>query len=168
MSFQKILVALDDSQLSKLVFNHALEMAQAHHARMMLFHCLTQEMNGESLAMLPVELGLYPELIDNAYQTEHLRVEQRIEQVQGMLAEYCQTATALEVPTEFDYKIGDAGECLCQVAKNWGSDVIVLGRRGRTGWAEALLGSVSNYVVHRAPCSVLVIQQAQIPESIVL
>ncbi|MBW4682309.1 MAG: universal stress protein [Microcoleus vaginatus WJT46-NPBG5] len=168
MSFQKILVALDDSQLSKVVFNRALEMAQATHARMMLFHCLIQEMIGESLAVLPVELGLYPELMDNAYQAEHLRVEQRIEQVQGMLAEYCKTATALEVPTEFDYKIGDAGECLCQAAKNWGSDVIVLGRRGRTGWAEALLGSVSNYVVHRAPCSVLVIQQVEILESMVL
>ncbi|MGC1393382.1 MAG: universal stress protein [Coleofasciculaceae cyanobacterium] len=37
--------------------------------------------------------------------------------------------------------------------------MVVVGRRGRTGLAEAFLGSVSNYVVHHAPCSVLVIQE---------
>jgi len=36
--------------------------------------------------------------------------------------------------------------------------VIMIGRHGRTGLAEFFLGSVSNYVMHHAPCSVLTIQ----------
>ncbi|RMG10302.1 MAG: universal stress protein, partial [Cyanobacteria bacterium J055] len=36
--------------------------------------------------------------------------------------------------------------------------LIIVGRRGRQGIEEAVLGSVSNYVVHHAPCSVLAIQ----------
>jgi phage terminase large subunit GpA-like protein len=33
----------------------------------------------------------------------------------------------------------------------------MVGHRGRTGLSEFLLGSVSNYVMHHAPCSVLVV-----------
>ena len=37
-----------------------------------------------------------------------------------------------------------------------GAAAIVLGTRGRGGFKRALLGSVSDYVVRNAPCSVLV------------
>ena len=43
-------------------------------------------------------------------------------------------------------------------SQNWEADLIVIGRRGHQGLSEILLGSVSNYVVHHAPCSVLVVQ----------
>jgi nucleotide-binding universal stress UspA family protein len=33
-----------------------------------------------------------------------------------------------------------------------------MGRRGRTGLSELFLGSVSNYVTHHAPCSVLTLK----------
>lgn len=48
---------------------------------------------------------------------------------------------------------------ICELARNWNADLIILGRRGRTGLSELLLGSVSNYVLHHAPCSVLTVQQ---------
>ncbi|MEO0350033.1 MAG: universal stress protein, partial [Cyanobacteria bacterium P01_A01_bin.15] len=40
----------------------------------------------------------------------------------------------------------------------WNADLIMMGRRGRSGFSELLLGSVSNYVMHHAPCSVLTVQ----------
>jgi nucleotide-binding universal stress UspA family protein len=46
------------------------------------------------------------------------------------------------------------------MARSWPADLIVIGRRGRTGLKEALMGSVSNYVVHHAPCTVMVVQDA--------
>ncbi len=39
-----------------------------------------------------------------------------------------------------------------------GADLIVVGRRGRSGLSELILGSASNYVLHHAPCSVLTLQ----------
>jgi|tagenome__1003787_1003787.scaffolds.fasta_scaffold20971183_1 nucleotide-binding universal stress UspA family protein len=51
---------------------------------------------------------------------------------------------------------GDAGAAVCDFAADVGADVIVLGTRGRGGFKRALLGSVSDYVVRNAPCSVLV------------
>lgn len=165
MSFQKILVALDDSELSKSVFTRSLEMALAQGASLMLFHGLTHESLGEPIVAMPVELGLSPAAVDYTFQTQHRLVETQIQQAREMLGRYCDTAISQGVPAEFDCKIGEAGELLCQLAKSWGADLIVVGRRGRTGLAEALLGSVSNYVTHHAPCSVLVIQHAPASEA---
>lgn len=163
MSFKKIIVSLDDSELSKSVFTHSLEMALAQGASLMLFHCLTHENLGEPMVAMPVDLGMSAAAVDYTFQTQYRHMETQIEGARAMLGHYCDTAISQGVPAEFDFKIGEAGESLCQLAKSWGADLIVVGRRGRTGLAEAILGSVSNYVTHHAPCSVLVIQHA--PES---
>jgi nucleotide-binding universal stress UspA family protein len=166
MSFQKILVALDYSDLSQAVFAQALELAKTNESHLMLLHCLASEMISQPMVPIPTELGLYPEFMNPAYQEAQLtHVEKRVEQVRALLRSYCEAATSQGVRTTFDYKIGDAGQCLCQTARKWGAQLIVLGRRGRTGWTEALLGSVSNYVLHHAPCSVLIIQ-AGVPHAV--
>jgi nucleotide-binding universal stress UspA family protein len=54
---------------------------------------------------------------------------------------------------------GDAGVDICETATEWQADLIVIGRRGRTGLQEALLGSVSNHVMHHAPCTVMIVQE---------
>lgn len=51
---------------------------------------------------------------------------------------------------------GEPGPALCTLAKDEGAAVIVIGSRGRGGIKRALLGSVSDYVVRNAPCSVVV------------
>ena len=56
---------------------------------------------------------------------------------------------------------GDPGSVLCQRAKALGATVVVVGSRGRGAIRRALLGSVSTYVVHNAPCPVLVVGQGK-------
>ena len=51
---------------------------------------------------------------------------------------------------------GNPGPAVCDFASEVSADLIVLGTRGRSGFKRALLGSVSDYVVRNAPCSVLV------------
>lgn len=109
---------------------------------------------------MSMEMGIYPGVANEAYQTQHILIQQHIEQAQDLLKNYCEQATRQGVATEREYKIGDAGHCLCEVAQSWGADLIVVGRRGLKGISEALLGSVSNHVMHNAPCSVLVIQES--------
>jgi nucleotide-binding universal stress UspA family protein len=47
---------------------------------------------------------------------------------------------------------------IVEAARRWRADLIVVGSHGRGFWGR-LLGSVSDAVVHHAPCSVLVVRK---------
>jgi nucleotide-binding universal stress UspA family protein len=66
-------------------------------------------------------------------------------------------ANTAGVNTEFTQNTGNAGRMICELATVWNADLIIMGRRGRSGIAEFFLGSVSNYVLHHAPCSVQIV-----------
>jgi len=51
---------------------------------------------------------------------------------------------------------GHPAEVLVRAAR--GADMLVVGSQGHGGFTAALLGSVSQYCVHHAPCPVLVIR----------
>jgi nucleotide-binding universal stress UspA family protein len=51
---------------------------------------------------------------------------------------------------------GDPGPALCHLATEVGAAALIVGSRGRGGLRRALLGSVSDYIVRHAPCSVVV------------
>jgi len=60
---------------------------------------------------------------------------------------------------------GDAADQLIKAAEATGSDLIVVGTRGRTGLTRLVLGSVARNVVTHAPCSVLVIHPPRVGAS---
>lgn len=68
------------------------------------------------------------------------------------------TAAVPDAPVESRVEVGDPGQTICRLAGELGVDVVVVGSRGRGVVKRALLGSVSTYVVHNAPCPVLVVR----------
>ncbi|MBN3943840.1 universal stress protein [Nostoc sp. NMS9] len=139
MSFKKILVAIDDSPATATVFAKALELAQKDAAQLMIGHSIE----------LPASSQLTVNLVD-------LEIETR--QAQSLLQFYYQKAKTQGIMAESSCQTGDPGTNICDLGRSWGADLIVLGRRGLKGFAELLAGSVSNHVVHHAPCSVLIVQ----------
>ncbi len=55
--------------------------------------------------------------------------------------------------------MGNPAHNICDLAQTWSADLILVGSRGRTGIKEMFLGSVSNYITHHAPCSVLIVHK---------
>lgn len=53
---------------------------------------------------------------------------------------------------------GDPLECIIEVAKNIGADLLVVGTHGRTGVAHLLLGSVAESILRHSPCPVLCVR----------
>jgi nucleotide-binding universal stress UspA family protein len=68
-----------------------------------------------------------------------------------------QTAAML-APVKAEIRVlrGDPGPTLCRFAEQVSADALVMGSRGRGRFRRALLGSVSEYVIRRAPCPVVV------------
>jgi len=158
MSFQKILVAIDRSSIASTVFEHALDLAQQNQASLLIYHAPHREDWGDTWPLVQTGVGVYPAVAEELYQLQEERLRQTVKQSQDWLQTFCQQALERGIPTEFDCEIKAPGVRICELAQSWGADLIVLGRRGRSGLAEIVLGSVSNYVVHHAPCSVLVAQ----------
>lgn len=153
MRYTKILVAIDRSPQVDVVFEQALELAKTEDASLMLFHCLPSDLHGSSLYADVYSVGL----VNYSHEMQQQLSKER-EEARELLARYCQTSTAQGVPTEWDVKVGDAGKAIAELADAWDADLVVLGRRGHRGLTEIVMGSVSNYVVHHAPCSVLIVQ----------
>jgi nucleotide-binding universal stress UspA family protein len=53
---------------------------------------------------------------------------------------------------------GDPKQVICGLAKETGSDLIVMGTHGRSGVGRLLLGSVAEEVLRKAPCPVLTVK----------
>jgi len=60
----------------------------------------------------------------------------------------------------FERKIdfGDPGPKIIKFAESLNFDIIVIGTRGMSGIKEKLLGSVSNYVIHKSSIPVMIVK----------
>lgn len=68
------------------------------------------------------------------------------------------TAQALGGDAERRIEFGDAASEICRVAEDDGFDVIVVGSHGSGFMKRVLIGSVSQHLLHHAPCPVLVVR----------
>ncbi len=156
----KILVAMDNSSMSEYALSQALSLGQATDASLLLLHVLAPT-EGAYIEM-PEYTGYYP-LADyqpyfNRYQEQLKAFEQRD---LILLQSWTDQATEAGLNAEYRLMMGEPGPSICKLAKTWGAELIVVGSRGHRGLTEVFLGSVSNYVAHYAPCSVLVVHDRQ-------
>lgn len=158
--FQRILVALDHSETSQRVFEKAIELAQTNKATLMLLHAISPLEEGIPTPLYPMPDSLYPMQHEALIRSSAQLFSQAEAAGLDMLRAKNVAAIAAGVPCEFTQHVGDPGDIACTIAKTWNADLIVMGRRGRSGFSEFFLGSVSNHVMHHAPCSVLIVQEA--------
>lgn len=153
--FSRILVAIEMSKAGRHVFETALALAKATGANLKVLHVLCPDEEG-----CPDTSGLlgtyyYPGTDDEATEHGQIGWEQYSQKCLERLRSLVQMATTEGVQAEFAQPSGKPSQAICEEARNWEADLIVIGQRGLSGWEKALLGSVSSYVIQNAPCSVL-------------
>lgn len=61
-----------------------------------------------------------------------------------------------KVETRMEY--GPPGKLIVEIASSEAFSLIVMGRRGLSGVTGLVLGSVSNHIIHYAPCPALIVK----------
>jgi nucleotide-binding universal stress UspA family protein len=154
--FEKILIAIGNSAESQVVLESGLTLAEKLGAKVLLLHIMNP-FTSTSFSPLVVG-GMFPivnEVAIAQYTKEWKEYErQGLEQLEA----YAKQAKERGIDVEIAQNLGDSGKMICEVAKSWSADVIVMGRNQKSMLSEIWVGSTSNYVLHHAPCSTLVVQ----------
>lgn len=162
--YHQILVAIDHSAVSQQVFAKALSLAKANRANLIILHVLSiDEESSPLMSDYFVNhqdrcIHVNPQIMlqaNKTYTREWLDFKHKGLE---LLRFYAQKAIAAGVSTEFTQITGHPNATICNFAQSCHADVLVIGKRGHSSLKNFFLGSVSNYVIHHAPCSILLVQ----------
>lgn len=154
---QKILVAIDKSDISLQALEEAIALAKATQAQIKLIHVLDDRDPDQPTFPYISEFHDHTNLSNALLSTYHQDYQLFINRSWEWLNWQTNQATEAGLEASCDQPNGPAGHSICRSAKEWDADLVVIGSRCLMGLKELLLGSVSNYVVHHAPCSVHVV-----------
>lgn len=149
MKIQKILAPTDMSELSSVGVHYALEMARELSAEVIVHHVVPM---GEDWFTRQEKHGPVRNLLANEEAT-----------LDKFLAEkFAEDIKLVKVYQKVEF--GGPHTSIVEAAERDGADLIVMSTHGRTGLSHILLGSVTEKVVARAPCPVLVIPSHKRPK----
>ena len=139
---KKILAPTDFSELSKLGIHYALDLARDSGAEVIVYHVVDF---GDMWEKKRSDTGPYRNMLEHCYRT-----------LDSFLAKnFADRIDLVEVRQAVE--IGMPVENIVEKAANEGVDLIVMSTHGRTGLEHMILGSVTEKVVARASCPVLVV-----------
>jgi len=152
-----LLVGIDDSGSSQWAFEMALKLSKALGAELLLVHVL--DIFAPDGAKNPIRLvdSCLSELDEEAQKAYELKINKLVDRYETMLKEKQAEANAARVKARYLQPYGRPGPAICKVADEHNVDLIIVGNRDRSTLKELVPGSVSNYVVHHALCSVTIV-----------
>jgi nucleotide-binding universal stress UspA family protein len=156
---QKILVALDRSINAQFVFEAAIDLAHLKNSQLLLVFIVDWEADDSQ--------DFIGTIGDRTATGENLGIRKeylahKLEEAERYIQNFAIEAREKGILTEIEIEVGDPSQQICQIAADRSMDLIIIGSRGYRGVTEVLLGSVSNYVSHHAPCSVLIARSSSI------
>lgn len=139
--FTKILLPVDGSKTSRTAKEHAIALATAMEAEIVLVYIT----------------GLIPAIITGKPREEALRAQQ--EEADTVLNPYRTYLNEHRVSyMEVISSAFHPGDEICKIARNEGCDLIVMGSRGLSDIEGLFLGSVTHRVLSRCEVPVMVVR----------
>jgi len=142
IAWDTILFATDGSKYSDIAMDRVLELASAH---------------GSALKIVSV-LGAS----DNLYNELPGAVERMIEHAQENVDVVKRKAEEIGLDAETFIREGEPHEQIVKLVNELKADAVCMGSHGRTGLERILMGSVTEKVIEKAKCPVLVVKQAHV------
>jgi len=147
VTFRQVLCPIDFSEPSKRALAYAVAFADWHKARLTVMHVAP---TFEPALVPPVR---YDEPGDVVFPVQR-------EEVLDALRRAAKAAGASPSRVEAVAEAGDPVPMILDQAVSWPADLVVIGTQGRSGLDRALLGSVAERVMQKAPCAVLTVPPA--------
>jgi nucleotide-binding universal stress UspA family protein len=142
----KILVPTDGSEPSILAARYAAYLATKTDCKVTLIHIVE-----------PIHL---PYSIARFSDEKHQELEAAVEEAGKSILRLTQKELVdAGIAADTIMQKGRPGNIIRSVAEEGKYDLIIVGSTGRGGVSRALLGSVSQEVLHTAPCPVLVVKE---------
>ena len=91
-------------------------------------------------------------------QMQNFSLEQAQEFVGDAATALKQEFAGKDFEVSHEVLTGSVSKEIVRTAEEWNADLVIVGSHGGGYWERTLLGSVSDSVVHLAPCSVLVVR----------
>ena len=137
----KILVCFDGSDKAKHALNKTLELFKGQNPDMMIL----------LVAEEPLDASMENEEVYEEWQKE----------CHDLLNEAARDVTQLGLEVDAILATGDPRKMIMEAIENKAPDLVVVAKRGKGSVKDALLGSVSTYVVRQAKCPVLVVKKPE-------
>jgi nucleotide-binding universal stress UspA family protein len=148
---RKILVPTDFSEAANLAVDYAAKLAEANKARLILLTVIGDlPLTDEEMMMLRVNL-------DDVKEYNN----QQINAAKAKLEKLVRPSVLKRLRVQFMVRDGKPFVEIIQAAKDTAADLIVMSSHGHSRFTEILLGSTTDRVVQKAPCSVLVVRERQ-------
>jgi len=144
-----VLVAVDETNESFNALQWALNNLMTSQDKIILIHAqrtpTSPLANGSPGFMVPIDVL---KILEND-------VKKSTEKILAKATEICK---AKNVNPETEAYTGNAREVICNAAKTYKPDMLVLGSHGYGALKRVVLGSVSDYCVHHVQCPVVVVK----------
>ncbi|OHB71466.1 MAG: hypothetical protein A2W17_08550 [Planctomycetes bacterium RBG_16_41_13] len=150
ITINNILCPVDYSIYSEKALAYAIELATRFQAKLHLLHVLDirfLDVNNPELPYIPV--------------TANIISEETIAMLKSRLLKSVSDETQGKISVEAIVIQGVPFTEIIRTARESNIDLIVIGTHGRTGLAHAVMGSVAEKVVRKAPCPVLTIRHPE-------
>ncbi len=141
----RILCPVDYSEFARHAFDHAVAIGRWYGGRVVALHVVPPV----TTVGPGVGAPLYPPLVYTADDFEQFR---------AVLDDFIRAeGGGAGVPLEAEVVEGSAARAIVERAATLGADLIVTATHGRSGFERLMLGSVTERVIHHAPCPVLTV-----------
>jgi nucleotide-binding universal stress UspA family protein len=141
-AFKNILVPLDYSVGGDAALRQAMALARDVGARLLVIH------------VVPPYDPAYFERVRGSWSPD---ADTEAKEQAKLSKHVAKLVTPARVRYETEMRWGDPAQMILATAEKRGTDLIVIGRNGRTGWDRLLMGSVAEKVAHHASCPVLIV-----------